>query len=196
MPVPQKEGIIFDIVKDNPRHAIDHLVDINFTPGQAPRVTKVQPMGKTGVLQAPANFAENEAVSMEDDGVAVNSKPPPKRDPKTGKPVPLPAPPATKEQVQIPTKAKPPSKEKALAEGNLELSKIKETVRGRLNNGVAMSHQEREFVKKNFKETFGEELFASNEGKGFDADHDGNDDSVWNRVFHTSHSQVDDNSLY
>jgi len=60
-----------------------------------------------------------------------------------------------------------------------------------------MSHQEREFVKKQFKETFGEDLFSSNEGQGFDENHDGDDDSIWNRIFHTSHSQIDDSqALY
>lgn len=58
-----------------------------------------------------------------------------------------------------------------------------------------MSHQEREFVKKQFKDTFGEDLFSGGEGAGFDDDHDGSDDSLWNRVFHTSHSQVED-ALY
>ena len=51
-------------------------------------------------------------------------------------------------------------------------------------------------MKKQFKDTFGEELFANGEGKGFDDDHDCGDDSLWNRIFHTSHSQVDDNAIY
>ena len=85
-------------------------MDINFTPGQSPKITKVQPVAP----EAPASLAESEAIQSEDDSVAVGSKPPPKRDPKTGKPIPPPAPPAPKEQVQIPAKAKPPSKEKAL----------------------------------------------------------------------------------
>jgi len=64
--------------------------------------------------------------------------------------------------------------------------------------GVAMSHQERQFVEKQFKETFGEDLFpsSSNGGKGLDEGHDGDDDSLWNRMFHTSHSQIDQNALH
>ena len=45
--------------------------------------------------------------------------------------------------------------------GNMELDKMKEQIRARLANGTAMSHQEREFVKKQFKETFGEDLYPS-----------------------------------
>ena len=83
---------------------------MTFAPGKEPVVTKVQsvPVG----APAPINFVE--CVSGEDDGVALASKPPPKRDPKTGKPVPPPTPPAAKEQVQIPAKTKPPSKGAAL----------------------------------------------------------------------------------
>ena len=137
-PVAQNDlkDVVLQVVTDSPKKELDHLVDINFTPGQAPKITKVQPVAP----EKPASLAESEAEQSEDGSVAVGSKPPPKRDPKTGKPVPPPAPPAPKEQVQIPAKTKPPSKEKALEQGNLELAKIKDTVRSRLNNGVAMSH--------------------------------------------------------
>lgn len=81
----------------------------------------------------------------------------------------------------------------AVAEANLDLDKMKETVRTRMNSGIAMSHQEREFVKKQFKETFGEDLYMP---EGYDGQHDGSDDCLFNRIFHTSHSQVDSNALH
>jgi len=99
----------------------------------------------------------------------------------------------------MPPKQQPPSLEKALEMGNVELSDLKAKIRERLANGAAMSHQERQFVKKQFKETFNEDLYPDEEkaGKGADNDHEDSDDSLWNRIFHTSHAQVEaENALF
>ena len=102
---------IIEVITDGPLpKGTDHLIDISMTPGQPPKVTKVQAVAPG----TPASHCQSES-EVTDDGVAVNTnKPPPQRDPKTGKPVPPKPAAEAKEQVQIPAKPKPPSKEKAL----------------------------------------------------------------------------------
>ena len=51
-------------------------------------------------------------------------------------------------------------------------------------------------MKRQFKDTFGEDLYETKaSGTGADAEHTGTDNSLFDRLFHVSHSQVDSNAL-